>query len=121
MTSDFWAVTLIAEPEVLEGLDPETGPDLEAGEATPLDSEVDALDSPLGADDAKAIFDLVTYVAGSVAAIAEMSRALIEVARKLRKPVEVADSAGRKVITVTVETDESVLIDEISVKCKVRR
>ena len=113
-----WTATLIAETDVLEDVALGSISDLDAGEATPLDSDVDALDSPLGADEIKQVLDAITVVAGSTAAIADLSRALIELVRKLRKPVEVVNSAGRKVITITVDTSESVLVDEITVKCK---
>jgi hypothetical protein len=46
-----WTATLIADADVLQGISLESITDLEGGEPAPLDSEVDALDSPLGAED----------------------------------------------------------------------
>jgi hypothetical protein len=91
-----WTATLIAECEALEDIDLDSIRDLDAGEATPLTSEVDALDSPLGADEIKAILDAVTVVAGSTAAIADLSRALIELVHKLRKPVDVVNNKATR-------------------------
>lgn len=115
---DGWAATLIAESEVLAGIETASISDLDAGEATPLDSEADALNSPLGPAEVKQLLEALTVVAGSTAALADLTRALVELVRRLRKPEEIADTAGRKVITITVDTDEAALLGEITVKCK---
>jgi hypothetical protein len=113
-----WTATLIADADVLQGISLESITDLEGGEPAPLDSEVDALDSPLGAEEIRQILEVVTVMATSAGAISELAGKLIDLVRKLRKPVEIKDTAGRSVITVTVETEKPELVNKITVECK---
>jgi hypothetical protein len=116
--ADSWTATLVADSEVLEGISLDSIADLDGGEPMPLDSEVDALDSPLGAEDVRQIFEVVTVMATSVGAISVLAGKLIDLVRKLHKPVEVKNAAGQSVITVTVQTEKPELIDKITVECR---
>lgn len=114
-----WTATLIGDSDVLQGISLDSITDLQGGELTPLDSEVDALDSPLGADEVRQILEAVTVFAASASAISDLAGKLIDLVRKIRKPVEVKDAGGRSVITVTVETEKPELVHKITVECKV--
>lgn len=113
-----WTATLIADFDVLQEISLDSIANLEGGEPTPLDSEVDALDSPLGVEEVRQVLEVVTVMATSAGAISELAAKLIDLVRKHRKPVEVKDTAGRSVITVTVETEKPELVSKITVECK---
>ena len=71
---------------------------LQFGEPIPLDSEDDALDSPIGIEDVKAIAECVTVVATSGTALAIFIERVVKLVKGIGKPAQIMNEDGEELI-----------------------
>jgi hypothetical protein len=109
-----WTVSFVGDRELVEAIAASRGPALEVGEPMELDSEVDALDSPIGADEVRQALELVTVFAGSASALITLAHQVLGLVKRFQKPVEVSSADGRRLMTVTQQTDEDELLAAIA-------
>jgi hypothetical protein len=105
-----WTLSFVGDREVIEAIGEAEGAELEIGQTMPLESEIDALDSPIGADEIRQALELVTVFAGSASALVGLAGQVVDLVKRFGKPVDVSAGDGQKLLTVTPDTDRDELI-----------
>lgn len=82
---------------------------VELGEPVPVDSELDALDSPIGIEEIKTVAECVTVVAASGTAVVTFIDQLVRLVKRLGKPTEVSTENGDMVEITPESTTEDVV------------
>lgn len=110
-------LSIIAPPEVMADLQHElAGSGVRYGKPTPSRSPADALDSPIGAEEAKLMLEVATFIVQTAPAAARGFRAAVKkvLAKHPDKAMEVIDPhTGEKLGTFTyVNADEFLVGDQ---------
>jgi hypothetical protein len=106
-------LSLTAERDVLADLSSEVLDGVRLGEPAPLDSEFDALDSPIGIEEIKAIAEVVTVIAESGVALTALVKGLLGIVKRRNTNVELTTDDGSS-IQVTPNSTVSDVIAQIS-------